>query len=48
MLTPSCVSVDEDGTILVGRAARERLQTHPSQSVAAFKRHMGSDRQTRL
>lgn len=48
VLTPSCVSVDEDGTILVGRAARERLQTHPGQSVAAFKRHMGSDRQTRL
>jgi len=48
VLTPSCVSVDEDGTILVGRAARERLQTHPKQSVAAFKRHMGSDRLTRL
>jgi len=48
VLTPSCVSIDEDGTILVGRAARERLQTHPKQSVAAFKRHMGSDRQTWL
>jgi len=48
VLTPSCVSVDEDGSILVGRAARERLQTHPQQSVAAFKRHMGSDRTTRL
>jgi len=47
-LTPSCVSLDEDGTILVGRAARERLQTHPDRSVAAFKRHMGSDRVTRL
>jgi molecular chaperone HscC len=47
-LTPSCVSVDEDGSILVGRAARERLQTHPDRSVAAFKRHMGSDRVTRL
>jgi len=48
VLTPSCVSIDEDGTILVGRAARERLQTHPDRSVAAFKRHMGSDRVTRL
>jgi molecular chaperone HscC len=48
LLTPSCVSVDEDDTILVGRAARERLQTHPDRSVAAFKRHMGSDRVTRL
>ena len=44
MLTPSCVSVDEDGTILVGQAARERLQTHPQRSAAAFKRYMGSDK----
>jgi molecular chaperone HscC len=43
-LTPSCVSVDDDGSILVGRAARERLQTHPHASTAAFKRHMGSDK----
>lgn len=44
VLTPSCVSLDEDGSILVGRAARERLQTHPHLSAAAFKRHMGSDK----
>jgi molecular chaperone HscC len=48
VLTPSCVSIDEDGSILVGRAARERLQTHPLLSTAAFKRHMGSDRQIQL
>lgn len=47
-LTPSCVSEDEDGTILVGAAARQRLQSHPSQSVALFKRHMGSDKEFRL
>jgi molecular chaperone HscC len=44
VLTPSCVSIDEDGSVLVGRAARDRLQTHPEQSTAAFKRHMGSAR----
>jgi molecular chaperone HscC len=48
VLTPSCVSIDEDGSILVGRAARERLQTHPGQSAAVFKRYMGSDRTLRL
>lgn len=48
ILTPSCVSVDEDGTILVGRAARERLQTHPDRTAAVFKRYMGSDRTLRL
>jgi molecular chaperone HscC len=44
VLTPSCVSVDEDGTILVGRAARERLQTHPQLTASVFKRYMGSDK----
>jgi len=48
VLTPSCVSIDNDGSVLVGRAARERLQTHPERSVAAFKRFMGTDKQTRL
>lgn len=48
VLTPSCVSVDNDGSILVGRAARERLQTHPELTASAFKRFMGSDKQIRL
>lgn len=47
-LTPSCVSLDEDGTVLVGRAARERLQTHPARTAAVFKRYMGSDKTVRL
>jgi molecular chaperone HscC len=48
VLTPSCVSLDEDGTILVGRAARERLQTHPDRTAAVFKRYMGSDKAIQL
>jgi len=47
-LTPSCVSLDDDGTVLVGKAARERLQTHPERSAALFKRHMGSNKTLRL
>ena len=47
-LTPSCVSIDEDGSILVGKAARERLQTHPDRTAALFKRYMGSDKTLRL
>lgn len=47
-LTPSVVSLDEDGSILIGEAARERVQTHPWLSAAAFKRGMGSDRLYRL
>ncbi|MFL6625634.1 MAG: molecular chaperone HscC [Burkholderiaceae bacterium] len=48
VLTPSCVSLDADGSVLVGRAARERLQTHPDRTAAVFKRYMGSDRKIRL
>ncbi|MFZ6640877.1 molecular chaperone HscC [Undibacterium sp. TC4M20W] len=47
-LTPSCVSLDEDGTVLVGKAARERLQTHPERTASVFKRYMGSDKKVRL
>ncbi|HEY0590008.1 MAG TPA: molecular chaperone HscC [Pseudoduganella sp.] len=47
-LTPSCVGLDDDGTILVGKAARERLQTHPHLTASVFKRYMGSDKRIRL
>ncbi|WP_336341199.1 Hsp70 family protein [Pseudomonas atacamensis] len=48
VLTPSVVSLDEYDTILVGKAARARLTTHPERTAAAFKRFMGSDRQIQL
>ena len=48
LLTPSAVSVAEDGAILVGAAARERLTTHPMRTAAAFKRHMGTPRELTL
>lgn len=41
-LTPSVVSVEDDGNILVGAAARERLITHPDNTIHAFKRLMGT------
>ncbi|SEC09329.1 molecular chaperone HscC [Rhizobiales bacterium GAS191] len=41
-LTPSAVSIDDDGSVLIGMSARERLSTHPGRSVAAFKRSMGT------
>ncbi|CAN5221374.1 molecular chaperone HscC [soil metagenome] len=47
-LTPSCVSIDEDSSVLVGQAARERLQSHPDRTAAVFKRYMGSERTVRL
>jgi molecular chaperone HscC len=44
LLTPSAVGVADDGAIMVGLAARERLSTHPKLTAAAFKRYMGTDR----
>lgn len=42
-LTPSVVSVAEDGSIYVGAVAKERLVTHPEATVASFKRYMGTN-----
>lgn len=47
-LTPSVVSVDDYGHVIVGDAARDRLVSHPELSVASFKRWMGTARETRL
>lgn len=43
LLTPSVVSVDKDGRAVVGRIAQERLVTQPQDTVARFKRKMGTD-----
>ena len=48
LLTPSAVSVDEQGRVLVGAAARARASTHPTSTALAFKRDMGTDRQIKL
>jgi molecular chaperone DnaK len=40
-LVPSVVSIDEDGTIFVGREAQRRLLAAPSRSVYSVKRFMG-------
>ncbi len=43
VLTPSVVSI-ENGEIIVGKIAKERLITHHQNTVAAFKTFMGSDK----
>lgn len=43
ILTPSAVSIEENGNILVGRAAKDRLISHPERTAASFKRFMGTD-----
>jgi molecular chaperone HscC len=46
--TPSAVSLDDEGHLLVGNAARERASTHPDRTVQAFKRWMGTDHRITL
>lgn len=48
VLTPSIVGLDDDGNILVGEEAKDRLITHPDQTVATFKRLMGTKGEVRL
>ncbi len=48
VLTPSAVSIDKKGNLLVGQAARDRLVTHPDRTAAYFKRRMGTDHEYRL
>ncbi|WP_431825420.1 Hsp70 family protein [Burkholderia sp. F1] len=48
VLTPSCVSVDADGSMLVGRPALERRSKHPERTAASFKRYMGTERKLHL
>lgn len=47
-LTPSVVSVDEEGTVYVGETAKERRALYPDTVAATFKRSMGSDREFKL
>ncbi|MFT3773629.1 MAG: Hsp70 family protein [Minicystis sp.] len=48
LLTPSAVSVTDDGTVLVGAPARARATTHPTRTALAFKRDMGTTRTYQL
>lgn len=43
-LTPSVVSIDRDGNVYVGKIAKERLVTHPKDTVSVFKRFMGTSK----
>ena len=43
-LTPSVVSVDEEGNVYVGETARERMSLYPDSVAQTFKRSMGTGR----
>lgn len=43
-LTPSVVSMTEDGKLIVGQTAKDRLITYPERTVSFFKKDMGTGR----
>ena len=47
-MTPSVVSINDNGEVFVGQIAKERLITHPHMTVATFKRYMGTNRIVQL
>lgn len=46
--TPSVVSMLEDGTLIAGKLAKERMATDPEMTVSSFKIFMGSKKTFRL
>lgn len=48
VLTPSVVGVDDNGEILVGKVAAERLVSAPDKTAAEFKRQMGTSAKINL
>lgn len=47
-LTPSAVSIDENGEFVIGQIALERQITHPGMSASVFKRYMGTKKKLKL
>ena len=47
-LTPSVVSIDENGAVITGAIAKERLITHPERTAASFKKYMGTQEKWNL
>ncbi|MBC1573335.1 molecular chaperone HscC [Listeria booriae] len=47
-LTPSVVGIDDNGEILVGEIAKERLLTHTEMTIATFKRFMGTEKKCEI
>lgn len=47
-LTPSVVSIDDNGEVLTGQIAKERQITHPEMSASLFKRNMGAKKTYKL
>lgn len=47
-LTPSAVGLSDEGDIIVGKLAKERLMSHPQLTKSQFKRYMGTKKKLAL
>ncbi|MDE5984044.1 MAG: molecular chaperone HscC [Eubacterium sp.] len=47
-LTPSVVGFDDDGSIIIGKIAKQRLISHPDLTAASFKCFMGTNKEIML
>lgn len=47
-ITPSVVGLDDDGELLIGETAKNRLVSHPKKTTSLFKRYMGTQYSTKL
>lgn len=47
-MTPSVVSINDSGKLIAGKAAKERLITHPACTAASFKLFMGTKKEFKL
>ncbi len=47
-LTPSVISIDEEGQIYVGETAKERMALYPGTCASVFKRSMGTEKKFSL
>ena len=47
-MTPSVVGFSDEGDLLIGEAAKERLISHPDKTIAQFKRYMGTNRECKI
>lgn len=47
-MTPSVVSIDEEGQVYVGESAAEQMLLHPDRGESLFKRSMGSNKKFTL
>ena len=48
IMIPSVVGINDEGEIIVGEIAKERLITHPSITTNLFKRKMGTNKTSKL